>query len=211
MLEKEPSKLDALFLRLSSQYPGDVGCFSIYLLNYMTLAKGEAIFLFANVPHAYLYGDGVECMACSDNVVRAGLTPKFKDVRVLCSMLDYRMRSVDENKLKPSEASSSDPHIVEFRPSVDEFSVQQVRVHTDKDQTGTQTVLSLPKLDTASVLIVIENNFEQSHFQAGQKRLHTRPGLVYFIDADADVTFHGLAHSNSSTLLAYRAFVDIKS
>ena len=30
-------------------------------------------------------------MACSDNVVRAGLTPKFKDVDNLVSMLTYSM------------------------------------------------------------------------------------------------------------------------
>lgn len=29
-------------------------------------------------------------MACSDNVVRAGLTPKFKDVDTLVSMLTYK-------------------------------------------------------------------------------------------------------------------------
>ena len=34
----------------------------------------------ANEPHAYVAGEIIECMACSDNVVRAGLTPKFKDV-----------------------------------------------------------------------------------------------------------------------------------
>uniref|UniRef100_A0A8C6WQU5 Mannose phosphate isomerase n=1 Tax=Neogobius melanostomus TaxID=47308 RepID=A0A8C6WQU5_9GOBI len=33
--------------------------------------------------------DCVEVMACSDNTVRAGLTPKFLDVETLCSMLDY--------------------------------------------------------------------------------------------------------------------------
>ncbi|KAH8051595.1 Mannose phosphate isomerase [Aureococcus anophagefferens] len=55
------------------------------------LAPGEAIFLPAGEPHAYLKGDCVEAMACSDNVVRAGLTPKFKDVDVLCDMLSYGM------------------------------------------------------------------------------------------------------------------------
>lgn len=56
-----------------------------------TQAPGEAIFLPAGEPHAYLKGDCVEAMACSDNVVRAGLTPKFKDVDVLCDMLSYGM------------------------------------------------------------------------------------------------------------------------
>ncbi len=31
----------------------------------------------------------MECMARSDNVVRAGLTPKYKDVDTLASMLTY--------------------------------------------------------------------------------------------------------------------------
>jgi len=39
--------------------------------------------------YAYLSGDCVEVMACSDNVVRAGLTPKYKDVATLTGMLTY--------------------------------------------------------------------------------------------------------------------------
>lgn len=51
------------------------------------LANGEAIYLAANEPHAYVAGELVECMATSDNVIRAGLTPKFRweAVGVLCS------------------------------------------------------------------------------------------------------------------------------
>lgn len=64
----------------------------------MRLQPGQALFLPANVPHAYLKGDIVECMAASDNVIRAGLTPKFKDTAVLCSSLSYEQgvcRGVD--------------------------------------------------------------------------------------------------------------------
>ena len=74
------SDAEMLAARLLQQYPGDVGIFSAWLLNHIVLADGEAVFLPANEPHAYLQGDCVECMACSDNVVRAGLTPKWKDV-----------------------------------------------------------------------------------------------------------------------------------
>lgn len=38
----------------------------------------QAIYLAANVPHAYVSGELVECMATSDNVIRAGLTPKLR-------------------------------------------------------------------------------------------------------------------------------------
>ena len=59
-------------------------------MNHVRLEPGEAMFLGPNLIHAYLSGDCVECMACSDNVVRAGLTPKLIDVPTLCSMLEYR-------------------------------------------------------------------------------------------------------------------------
>lgn len=36
-----------------------------------------------------LQGELVECMAASDNVIRAGLTPKFKHAEVLCASLTY--------------------------------------------------------------------------------------------------------------------------
>jgi mannose-6-phosphate isomerase len=91
-LEADSSALPStrnLILRLSEQYPGDVGLFAPLWLNTLTLEPGQAIFLAANEPHAYLSGDCVECMACSDNVVRAGLTPKLKDVPTLVSMLTY--------------------------------------------------------------------------------------------------------------------------
>lgn len=80
---------EELVLRLEKQYPGDVGVISAFFFNYVKLNPGEALYLGANEPHAYIYGECIECMATSDNVVRAGLTPKHRDVRTLCSMLTY--------------------------------------------------------------------------------------------------------------------------
>lgn len=82
---------DAVAARLLGEYPGDIGVFSPYFLNSLTLAPGTALFLGAGEPHAYLAGDCVEIMACSDNVVRAGLTPKYKDAATLLSMLTYNV------------------------------------------------------------------------------------------------------------------------
>jgi len=81
--------LNELVKRLNAQYVGDVGVFAAFMLNCFRLKPGEAVFLAANLPHAYLDGDCLECMACSDNVVRAGLTPKLRDTNVLCAMLNY--------------------------------------------------------------------------------------------------------------------------
>ncbi|OIT20367.1 mannose-6-phosphate isomerase 1 [Nicotiana attenuata] len=85
LIEKEQ-----VVLRLEKQYPADVGVLATFLLNYVKLKPGEALYLGENEPHAYIYGDCVEVMATSDNVVRDGLTPKHWDVKTLCSMLTYR-------------------------------------------------------------------------------------------------------------------------
>jgi mannose-6-phosphate isomerase len=81
---------ERLFLDLRETYVGaDVGLLSIFLLRPVHLRSGQGIFLEPGVPHAYLKGNIVECMANSDNVVRAGLTPKFKDVKTLIDILAH--------------------------------------------------------------------------------------------------------------------------
>ncbi len=83
------SKEFEVFSRLAPRYgTGDVGLLALVLMNQVVLRPGEALFIAPNVPHAYLEGDLFECMACSDNVVRAGLTPKFKDLSALIDLVD---------------------------------------------------------------------------------------------------------------------------
>ncbi len=52
-----------LAIELDKQYPGDVGIFCIFLLNLVHLKAGQAVFLKANEPHAYIYGG--ECKITS--------------------------------------------------------------------------------------------------------------------------------------------------
>jgi mannose-6-phosphate isomerase len=52
--------LEELLLRVHSQFPGDVGLFCLFFLNYIVLQPGQAVFLAANEPHAYLSGG--ECL-----------------------------------------------------------------------------------------------------------------------------------------------------
>ena len=77
-----------------------------------------------NEPHAYLAGDCVECMANSDNVVRAGLTPKFKDVKTLCSMLNYD-GSPPESKIFESTIHGN---VVNYKPSIHDFAVSRITI-----------------------------------------------------------------------------------
>lgn len=82
-------RADRTVVTLQAAYPGDPGVVTSLLLNPVTLQPGEALFVPAGGVHAYLKGLGVEVMASSDNVLRAGLTPKHVDVDELLRNVDY--------------------------------------------------------------------------------------------------------------------------
>lgn len=86
-----------LVKKFSRLYPDDLGLFSPLLLNIVELQPGEAMFLYAQTPHAYIRGTGIEIMANSDNVLRAGLTPKYMDVPEL--LANTRFEPVDRKDL----------------------------------------------------------------------------------------------------------------
>ena len=75
-------------LRIAADHPGDLGLVAALLLNYTVLAPGEALFMAAGGLHAYIKGVGVELMANSDNVLRAGFTGKRIDVPELLRLVD---------------------------------------------------------------------------------------------------------------------------
>ncbi|RFA08449.1 mannose-6-phosphate isomerase, class I [Subtercola boreus] len=108
---------------LAAEYPGDPGVVLSLLLNRVTLARGEALFLPAGNIHAYLKGLGVELMAASDNVLRGGLTPKYIDVPELLSVLQFE--SLPVPYLVPGHPA---PGIEEFQPDVTDFVLVRVVV-----------------------------------------------------------------------------------
>ncbi|NEB80434.1 mannose-6-phosphate isomerase, class I [Streptomyces sp. SID14478] len=101
---------------IAHHYPGDPGVIAAMLLNYVQLQPGEALFLGAGVPHAYLNGLGVEIMANSDNVLRCGLTPKHVDVPELLRIV--RFEATDPGVLRP-EASPDGEEV--YDTPIDEF------------------------------------------------------------------------------------------
>lgn len=101
---------------IAHHYPGDPGVIAAMLLNHVRLQPGEALFLGAGVPHAYLDGLGVEIMANSDNVLRCGLTPKHVDVPELLRIV--RFEATDPGVLRP-EASVDGEEV--YETPIDEF------------------------------------------------------------------------------------------
>ena len=76
----------------------------IFFLNVVNPKPGQAFICSPDEPHAYLQGELIEAMVNSDNVVRGGLTPKYKDKDTLMEvsifstnfqMLIYKFNEVD--------------------------------------------------------------------------------------------------------------------
>ncbi|MGO8892159.1 MAG: mannose-6-phosphate isomerase, class I [Streptosporangiaceae bacterium] len=78
----------AAVVRVAADHPGDLGLVALLLMRHEVLEPGQAVFMPAGGLHAYLRGTGIELLANSDNVVRAGLTRKHLDVPELLALLD---------------------------------------------------------------------------------------------------------------------------
>lgn len=85
---------DEIIGRLQAAHPGDRGVVASLLLTPRILQPGEVMFVPAGTVHAYFRGLGVELMANSDNVLRAGLTSKNVDVSELLKVVDPNARTV---------------------------------------------------------------------------------------------------------------------
>ena len=185
------SPVDALALRLETQYPGDVGVLCAYLLNYVRLRPGQCIYLAANEPHAYLQGECVECMATSDNVVRAGLTPKLRDTAILCDMLTY---NAGEPTVLDGEAIASggatNATVRRYVPPFDEFQLETYEV--EAGSTCAASVSPGP-----CVFLVFGGAGEMG----GEK---VARGSVVFAKADEAVSIT----AGEETIVAYRAMIN---
>jgi len=128
---------EELFLALHKQYGDDIGLFVIFFLNLINLEPGEGVFLHAGVPHAYLKGTIIECMANSDNVVRAGLTPKHKDVTTLIDLLTYEYGPIEILK------GDCDQHGCTYQTPAPEYEVNRISLSSEEVVQKTSTSVEL--------------------------------------------------------------------
>ena len=209
--EKKQSLLGELFLRIAHDFPGDVGCWSIYFMNYVTLQEGESMFLGPNVPHAYIYGgkfwskswnkswnkpknfhlDCLECMACSDNVVRAGLTPKFKDIETLCSMLNYEPGTVDRFRTKWNQV---DEFCQVCTVPVPDFAMARIRLPASAGP------YNVPICPSGSILLILQG--KASFADLGSFAF----GKVIFLKAHQQLT---VQTQSTDDVIIYQAFSNV--
>lgn len=138
-VERESTRLFAQTVSLASKYPTDPGVLVTLLLNHVVLSPGEAMFLDAGVVHAYSSGFGIEIMASSDNVVRAGLTPKHVDVPELLQIANFT--PMPAPLWEPTAISTN---TLAYQPPVSEFALTIAREPGDRlPATGPRTLLCL--------------------------------------------------------------------
>jgi mannose-6-phosphate isomerase len=177
----DPAEAAALewLRRLAKQFPGDPLVAAPLLLELVWLAPGEVLFVPAGTPHAYLHGVGVEIMANSDNVVRAGLTHKPVAVEELLHIVDGGARPFREvaTSVEGGETTWLSP-AAEFRLS---------RITLDD---GAAQRLSI--VDGPQALLCLAGGVAVS--AAGGDSLTLDPGESAFLGADAaDVNLTALA------------------
>ncbi|MCK7307244.1 mannose-6-phosphate isomerase [Enterobacter quasiroggenkampii] len=156
-------------IRLISEfYPDDSGLFSPLLLNVVKLNPGEAMFLFAETPHAYLQGVALEVMANSDNVLRAGLTPKYIDIPELVANVKFVAKPAAELLTQPVKNGAE----LDFPIPVDDFAFS---LH---DLSGAETSVAQ---ESAAILFCVEG---EATLHKGEQRLVLKPGESAFVAAN---------------------------
>ena len=187
---------DALLLRLHAQYGGDVGVLAASMLNHVTLAPGEAVALAANEPHAYLAGECIEVMATSDNVVRAGLTPKLRDVATLLSMLAYTQGAP---RILHGDAGADAAYVRSYAPGFEEFVLDSAEVPAG-------CAAPLRPSAGAAVLLVVAGTGEavRQHDGGDDVAVQLAPGAAWLLPPGERVT---LRAGKDAQLRAFRARV----
>jgi len=166
------SSKERLVLQLNKDYPHDVGILSVFFLNLVELKPGEAIALEANEPHAYLTGELMEIMATSDNVVRAGLTPKLKDAGVLVEMLTY-----NQGPPEVMHGTKVRDHTYRYSPPMDEFQLERMDVPAG-------CVASIPAVPGPG-LVMVQHGVATS--LCGFSVAQLKRGDVFFVPANTEV------------------------
>ena len=119
-------ELSAAVVRIAEEHPDDIGVVVLLLMNHRVLHPGEFIDVPAGVLHSYVRGLGVEVLANSDNVVRAGLTGKAVNVEELLEIVDT---SADGVIGRPVHRG---PGIETFETTSDRFCLHRVRADEER-------------------------------------------------------------------------------
>lgn len=164
---------------LHAEHPGDRGILLALAMHWVTLHRGDGIYVHPGDLHCYLEGFGLEVMNPSDNVARAGLTTKTVDIDMF----------LDWATLEPT----LDPHII---TGTTEYSGFPAAFRARRVESSSAIALS-----SASLLFCESGDFSSvadgatTSLAKGDVVLSTRPstnltvsgsGSLWIVDYDAN-------------------------
>ena len=160
---------------LASQYPDNTGILAPFFMNIIELKPGEAFYVPPGILHAYLYGLGMELMADSDNVIRAGLTGKHVDREELLRILDF-------SAFNPEIIKAPDPSVSRFSypPRYEEFCLSVFESRGE----------SVPYSENGPSIVLLTRG-RAAISEGGEKLLELKAGESAFIPAGKSLKFSG--------------------
>mmetsp|Transcript_26107 Transcript_26107/g.78040 ORF Transcript_26107/g.78040 Transcript_26107/m.78040 type:complete len:521 (+) Transcript_26107:52-1614(+) len=193
---EELSPEENVVLKLQRSFPGDVGIFCVFFMNYVHIRPDQRrryIYCPPNEPHCHISGDCIICMSVSDNAVHAGFTP-HKDVEPFVEMLSYRHGRLGS---LTGAAKPFSKHMVGYATPGDDFRIYEVE-GGKTGSSGDDPVLDLPR---ASICFCARGSFsatltageppaETCLGQAGGPVEEIRVGQSLFLRAGSSVVVH---------------------
>eukprot|EP00919_Chromeraceae_sp_WS-2016_P065530 GHVR01154998.1.p1 GENE.GHVR01154998.1~~GHVR01154998.1.p1 ORF type:complete len:495 (+),score=158.13 GHVR01154998.1:33-1487(+) len=179
------SKTLKLCYRINEDFPGDVGVFAALLLQRHVLTPGEAMFIGNGTPHAYLYGECIECMKDSDNVIRCGLTSKHIDIDLALDSVSY---SSDHRVITPTTHTHTNCTIKQYTPPLEcgLFNVFEFDIHEGTTHRYTHTGA------TPSMAVVIQG-------YGMLNGVSLSPGVCVVLSASCEVLIVSHTHGHEKT------------
>ena len=144
-------------------------------------------------------------MASSDNVVRAGFTPKFQDIQTLTTMLTYSYAPISEQKMHPTDypyatlnlsAFKSNSSTILYDPPIEEFNV----IKTELNDVGAKATFEA--IQGPSIFICTGG---RGKISVGPKVEEVKEGYVFFVGATAEVVLE----SEGKEFTTFKAFCEL--
>ncbi|MCL2483279.1 MAG: mannose-6-phosphate isomerase, class I [Propionibacteriaceae bacterium] len=161
---------------LNRYFPQDPSILAALLLNRIHLEPGQGLFLPTRTLHSYLGGVGIEVMACSDNVLRGGLTSKYIDVDELIRVVEFIPCEV-----APVQ-TEDDAGFVRYLTPTPEFAVWRAELSSQP--------MTIPRRDSCRIALVVDG---EARLRQAESTIDLATGEAVLIPYGEDVTASGSA------------------
>ncbi|KAL9605589.1 MAG: hypothetical protein Q9179_001206 [Wetmoreana sp. 5 TL-2023] len=187
-----------LLPRLQKQYskedPGNL--VALLTMNFLNLSAGDAIYIPADAPHAYLSGDIVECMARSNNVLNTGFCPRAErdNLELFTSALTFGPHNADEVLLGTRKTDrSKNGKTSEYAPPMSEFNMLKTNLKGGEKET-------IKAIDGPSVVFATGGS---GKLVADGQTHDFKEGYIFFVGYGVEVVYEA-----TDGLEVYQAYAE---